>query len=442
MEKELEEDVKSLTNKISLASEKIDINKSLNIELETTFKKVLDEAFTRLELYGLLDTRDDIEYAYYEAEKSLTLAQLNFETAKTSRPDILADCQEMLEDISKDYEYFKDQLNTIKLIEIYDREVSDYDELLSKRREVNDILKCIKNEELLGLISEVVNKQYSTITMEEQDINTFNDLALEKERKLEMLSELREENESEEFQTVLKVLIENEKKKEEALLLEQQRIEEEEKKKKAEIERKKQEEILKRQKIIEEARKKEIEKRTKQLLEEQQNSILQGKKKETKVSFESIKDDVSLEEEKKEEEPVQEEVIPSREEMRLKLDLNALDDVQTLEDETDSSDDGEFLPTKNKDDIEKELFEEFNSKAIEKDVENSKDIEMFDNKVDGYAMFNDDDKEEHEEDDNMISGNKLPSVSIDEYMRNFDENKVDQNEALSDFDDSFPSIPV
>ena len=40
LESELEEDINSLTSKISLASEKIDINKSLNVELESTFKKI------------------------------------------------------------------------------------------------------------------------------------------------------------------------------------------------------------------------------------------------------------------------------------------------------------------------------------------------------------------------------------------------------------------
>ena len=303
--------------------------------------------------------------------------------------------------------------------------------------------------ELLELISELINKQYNTITMEEQDVNTFNDLALEKERKLELLSEIKDENDSEQFQSVLSVLIENEKKKQEALLLEQQRIEEEEKKKKSEIERKKQEEILKRQKIIEEARKKEIEKRTKQLLEEQQNSVLQSKKKvENKVSFESIKDDAYLDSNKLEEEKT-EEVIPSREENKLKLNLNVLNNMDNIDDNEDDDSTGDMLFTKNKADIEKELFEEFNSKNIEEKVEKSKDIEMFNDKIDDFMLFDDDDDEqngkiieEENEEDNINSNNKLPNVSIDEYMKNFDESKINPNEALSDFDDSFPSIPI
>ena len=456
----LEEDIKSLTSKISLASEKIDINKSLNLELETTFKKILNDAFSKLGLYELLDNRNNIEYDYYETEKLLTLAQLNYETAKNSHLDILADCQEMLSDISKDYTKYKDQINILKLIDIYENDVNDYNELLAKRREVNDILKGIKNEELLGLISDTVSKQYNTIMMEEQDINTFNDLALEKERKLETLSEIRDENNSEEFQSVLKVLIENEKKKQEKLLEEQRKIEEEEKKRRQEIERKKQEEILKKQKIIEEARKKEIEKRTKKLLEEQQNSVLQGRKKDNNVSFETIKD-VSLENEQNDEheEIVQEKPVMSREERNHKLKLNDLNnkDDDNEEQELKLKND-EFL-FKNKVDIEKELFEEFNNKnvntithhddnddAVVSKNENKDDDS--DNDLNNISLFGDKVEEEDKGNsllnkiENKMSNNSFPDMSIDEYMKNFDEDKLEKSDTLSDFGDEFPTIPM
>lgn len=456
----LEEDIKSLTSKISLASEKIDINKSLNLELETTFKKILNDAFSKLGLYELLDNRNNIEYDYYETEKLLTLAQLNYETAKNSHLDILADCQEMLNDVSKDYTKYKDQINILKLIDIYENDVNDYNELLAKRREVNDILKGIKNEELLGLISDTVSKQYNTIMMEEQDINTFNDLALEKERKLETLSEIRDENNSEEFQSVLKVLIENEKKKQEKLLEEQRKIEEEEKKRRQEIERKKQEEILKKQKIIEEARKKEIEKRTKKLLEEQQNSVLQGRKKDNNVSFETIKD-VSLENEQNDEheEIVQEKPVMSREERNHKMKLNDLNnkDDDNEEQELKLKND-EFL-FKNKVDIEKELFEEFNNKNVNTithhddndDVVVSKNEDKdddSDNDLNNISLFGDKVEEEDKGNsllnkiENKMSNNSFPDMSIDEYMKNFDEDKLEKSDTLSDFGDEFPTIPM
>lgn len=453
---ELESDINSLTSKIELASEKIDINKNLNVELENTFKKVLADAFSRLGLYDMLENRNDIEYAYYETEKSLTLAQLNYETARTSRPDLLSECQEMLNDISKDYSMYKDQISIIKLMSIYDNDVTNYDELLNKRREINEILKCIKNSELLALISDTVMKQYNTIMMEGQDINTFNDLTLEKERKEEKLVEINEENNSEEFQSLLGVLIENEKKRQERILEEQKRIEEEEKKKRQEIERKKQEELLKKQKIIEEARKKEIEKRTKQLLEEQQNSVLQNKKKESKVSFENIKD-VSLEEEKEIPDKEEEKPIVTRAERHLKLDLNDLnkkveEEKANLNEEISNENLDEKLVKqeeniKNKDDIEKELFEEFNNKKYEEanELEEKEDVSLFNDKID---MDTEEDNEDLLNDssfdglEDKMSNNKFPDMSIDEYMRNFNENDIEKSSNLGDFGDDFPTIPM
>ena len=413
LKEELENEVKSLSSKISLASEKIGINEKLNIELETKFKNLIGSAIEKCNYYELLDNREEIEYAYQETEKSLTLAEVNYETAKTSPMNILDDCQAMLEDIKKDYTKYKSKISILKLMEIFNREVNDYDELITKRREINDILKYIKDKDFLDMVLDTVSKQYNTIIMEQQDINTYNDLTLEKDRKMEALTEIESENNSEEFQSMLKVLIENEKKRQEKIMEEQRKIEEEEKKRRLEIERKKQEEILKRQKIIEEARKKEIEKRTRELLEQQQNSVLQGKKKET-LSFENIKgisngpvedvslrDDVMNTENKKEENE-----ILKREGFRKKQEnLDKIDLVENIEQ-------NEEVPVvKNKSVIEKELFEEFNEKPIER------------NKVE---------KQE----------NKLPEIDIDQYMKNFNENDVDDVDNIFNDDNIFPSIPL
>lgn len=413
LKEELENEVKSLSSKISLASEKIGINEKLNIELETKFKNLIGSAIEKCNYYELLDNREEIEYAYQETEKSLTLAEVNYETAKTSPMNILEDCQAMLEDIKKDYTKYKSKISILKLMEIFNREVNDYDELITKRREINDILKYIKDKDFLDMVLDTVSKQYNTIIMEQQDINTYNDLTLEKDRKMEALTEIESENNSEEFQSVLKVLIENEKKRQEKIMEEQRKIEEEEKKRRLEIERKKQEEILKRQKIIEEARKKEIEKRTRELLEQQQNSVLQGKKKET-LSFENIKgisngpvEDASLRDDvmntgnKKEENE-----ILKREDFRKKQEnLDKIDLVENIEH-------NEEVPVvKNKSAIEKELFEEFNEKPIERN------------------------KEEKQE-------NKLPEIDIDQYMKNFNENDVDDVDNIFNDDNIFPSIPL
>ena len=138
LKEELENEVKSLSSKISLASEKIDINKGLNIELESQFKSLLTDAFEKNGLYDLLELKDEIEFAYYETEKSLTLAELNLETAKTSPMNVLNDCQTMLQNVKQDYIKYKDRLSLLRLMEIFNREVNTYDELLKKRKEVNE----------------------------------------------------------------------------------------------------------------------------------------------------------------------------------------------------------------------------------------------------------------------------------------------------------------
>lgn len=424
---ELQDDIESLSNKISLASEKIDINKSLNMELESTFKKVVDDALKKLNLYSLCDIKDEIEYAYYETEKSLRMAESNLEVAKTSPINILTDCENMVASVKEDYVKYKEQISFLNLIDIFNNEVNDYDELLAKRQEINNILKYINNQEFLSLVEDTVNKQYNTVLMEQQDVNTFNDLVLEKERKTNALNEIENENNSDRFQNILEVLIKNEKKRQEKILEEQRRIEEIEKKKKLEIERKRQEEILKRQKIIEEARKKEIEKRTKQLLEEQQKSVLQTRKKEQEqnISFDMIRDISNNEIEQKIEET---KPIITREERNKK-------DVETLIDgiKLDESKQDESFENERESSIEKELFEEFNkendviSKPADKVNENDNNIINFFDKI--------------EETNDNNSNNKFPDMSIDEYMRQFNEDSVDKKNSIFD-EDAFPTIPM
>ena len=414
LQEELKEEVKNLSSKISLASKRIDINKSLNIELESKFKELLTDAFEKNGLYDLLDAKDEIEFAYYETEKSLTLAELNLEAAKTSPLNVLNDCETILEEVKDDYIKYKDKLSLLRLMEVFNRDVDSYDELLKKRKEVNDLFKYIKNKDFVNMVIDTVSKQYNTILMEQQDINTLEDLTIEKERKLEALSEIDEENNSEEFQGVLKVLIENEKKRQERILEEKNKIEEEERKKKLEIEKRRQEEILKRQKIIEEARKKEMEKRTRIMLEQQQNSVLQaGKKKD--FSFETIKASTKNNEIEK----------PLEEENKLGLRMDRKIDKPVVEETVKEKEEPVIL--KDKIEIEKELFDEF--KNQDKTVKPKNIDELLNNKV----------LEEHDE---PVREKKLPDISIDEYMKNFDAKKVEDNNEFFGSNDVFPSIPM
>ena len=150
---------------------------------------------------------------------------------------------------------------------------------------------------------------------------------------------------------------------------------------------------LKRQKIIEETRKKEIEKRTKPLLEEQQNSVLQTKKKEKTVSFETIKDISNSNEEKN---------IENNE----KQPMNIIGEVE------DSN-----LSVKNE--IENDLFEEFNNKAN-------------DHKPVSDDVF--------ERLDETMRKENFPKMSLDEYMNNFSGDNTDSNELFNT--STFPSIPM
>ena len=418
LEAELKEEVKNLSNKITLASQKIDINKSLNIELESKFKTLIANALEKNGLYDLLEAKDEIEYAYYETEKSLTLAELNLESAKTSPLNVISDCEEILQEVKDDYVKYRDKLSLLRLMELFNKDVDTYDELLRKRKDINDLFKYIKNSDFVNMVIDTVSTQYNTILMERQDINTYDDLRLEKERKLEALEEIEAENNSDEFQNVLKVLIENERKKQEKILEEKRRIEEEEKKKRLEIEKRKQEEILKRQKIIEEARKKEIEKRTRQLLEQQQNSVLQGKKKDKVYNFETIKDNLR-EEEKNIEEKKQEEVVKNN------VNVNK-ETFKPLDLDKFNNKNNEVI-IKDKGDIEKELFAEFNNQNNEN------------KKIDADKIFNSKVLEEIKEEPKE---KKLPDVSIDEYMKNFDEKKVQNNTDFFGSNDVFPSIPM
>ena len=402
LREELENDIKNLSNKISLANEKIEINKSLNVQLEATFKETLDDAFQKLNLLSLLDIKEDIEYAYYETEKSLRLAESNLEIAKTSPVGIASDCEAMLEEIRNDYDKYKDQVSILKLIEINEQSVNDYDELVTKRRRVNEALKYVKNQDLLDMIIDMVTKQFSTILMEQQDVNTFNDLAIERDRKSEAIDEIDNENNSEEFQAVLTNLIENERKRQEKILEEKRKIEEIEKQRRLEIQRKKQEEILKRQRVLEEARKKEIERRTKQLLEEQNNSILQGKKKEKPVVNYDAEDLSGNEEKDTNSEPMTRESFQARFN-HVKIDNDKIEKVDV------------------KATIEQDLFDEFNNKS--NDDGGSLDMDEL------FARL-----------DEKMADNKFPDMSIDEYMSSFSEDKIEKTDTLFD-DESFPSIP-
>ena len=380
-----------------MAEEKIQINESLNKELEKKFVSLIHDTINNMGFDSLTSMENEISDNYKEISSLYDKAKRNVISAREYSSDSLYECQNILYEIENEYNEYKNKVNIINLINLYAVPVDNYQELLEKREQINKYLLDIHDEDFISMIKGEVDKQYSTIMKEKQDMATYDDLLFERDKDEELINRLKEENNSSEFVSILSKLLENEKKRQKQILEEQKRIEEEERQKKLEIERKRQEEIAKRQRIIEENRKKEIEKRTKELLYEQNNSVLNSKK--DNFSFETIKD-------------------------------NTLDNDEK-EDE---------ISYKNKFDIEKELFDEFkiNKGKVDSESKYNGDISKILD-MDNDISIEEPIKKVQEE---KTNDNAFPLGNIDDYIKNFDESKVD-NLTLDSVlgDDFFPDLP-
>ena len=301
MEGILKEEIINLENNIKKANNKISNNKNLNKQLEEKMIRVVDEALTKLSLYELQDREKEIDLAYTELGYSLEKAKENAKVARKDYSDeIISECDNMLASITLEYERYKEKKLILKLIYLYRRKVDNYDELLNKREEFNNILMSITSSELYSMIGNELNKEYATIKLEGQDIATLKSLTDELENKKQILTDINTENNSEQFKKLLAHLLENERKYQEKLNEEKKKREQERLERQKLEEKKKLEEIAKRQKALEEERKKEIERRTKQLLEEKQNPVLITQKND------KTKDEVAL----KKEAPEQKKATP------------------------------------------------------------------------------------------------------------------------------------
>lgn len=307
LENVLKDEIKSLELNIKKANDKINNNKNLNKQLEEKMIRIVDDALTKLSLYELTEREKEIDLAYTQLGYSLEKAK---ENAKVARRDfseeIIVECDNMLASITLEYERYKEKKLILKLIYIYKEPVNNYEELLNKREEINNILINITSSELYSMIGSELNKEYATIKLEGQDVATLKSLIEEKELKQTTLEEINIENNSEKFKGLLSILLENEKKHQEQLLLEKKRKEQERLEREREEEKRKLEEIAKRQKALEEERKKEIERRTKQLLVEKKNPVLMPTKEEKQVKDETPK---TTRVEKKEQKPITKEPI-------------------------------------------------------------------------------------------------------------------------------------
>ena len=280
----LKDELEGLEKNIKKANEKIKSNVYLNKQLEEKMIRLLDKSLNKLGLYELQERSKEIDLAYTELGYSLEKAKENAKIARRDcTSDIILECDNMLSSITLEYERYKEKKLILRLIEIYRNKVNNYEELLTKREEINSILSGIVSSELYLEVGSELNKEYATIKLEKQDLTTLRSLLVEKENKERTLKQITKENESEELKGMLATLLENEKKYQEKLELEKKRKEEEARRRKIEEEKRKQIEMIKRQKVLEEERKKEIEERTKQLLAQKKNPILFDSKKPAKT---------------------------------------------------------------------------------------------------------------------------------------------------------------
>lgn len=296
-ENQLSREINELDPKISEAVKKIKNNKALNTTLEKKMISLLNRVFNKLKLYDLVEEKELIEAEFNELEFSLEKAKENVKKAKQSgKEELIIECDSLLSSVTLEYEKVKEKKYTLKLMEVYDNVISDYEQLLSKREEMNDILNELSSSYLYGIIGEELNKQYNTIKIEKQDMNTYETLVSERDTKYNELEKVVEENNSSEFREILDELLVNEKKKQEELLQEQRKIEYEERQRKLIEEKRLEDERRKRQQLIIEERKKNQESSTRQLLEQQKKTVIQPKEDNKIINYNSVVSSIPKEE--------------------------------------------------------------------------------------------------------------------------------------------------
>ena len=278
LKEKLQKEIETLKENIAKSDSKIKANDKINKELETKMIEMLEKSFNAMEIYSYKDREDEINLAFTELTFAKEKALQNVESARNANnTTLIVECEKMLDSVIEEYDKYFEKKMLLNLLYIYDRVVSNYDQLLAKRNEINDILSQIDSSDFYKLVSGEIGKQYNTIKLEQQDLKTYDSLKSEIDTKERLLNEIEEENNSTEFSFVLNDLIQNEKLKHEQELIEKRKKEYEERQQKLIEDSKKQEEIRKRQKLIEEARKRDIEIRTKELLEAKQKTVINPK---------------------------------------------------------------------------------------------------------------------------------------------------------------------
>ena len=274
-------DMKKLDLKLSEASRAVKANNRLNDILENKMKEVVSKALDKLNLYVLTGKREEIFRNYQNYEYARNLAENNLKTANEIKDETtILECEEMLAEINGHYNVYNEKLNILNLIDIYENNVNGYEELLEKREQINEILKNISNNPLYDEIIGELSKEYNTIKLEKQDIDNYESLKKERERKNRTLYELDEENNSKEFKLVIDEFVKNENRVREEKIRTAKTVEYQERQKKILEEQKIEAARVKRQKLIEEARLKEQQERLERVKELQEKTVINIEKEE------------------------------------------------------------------------------------------------------------------------------------------------------------------
>lgn len=268
-------EMKSLDIKISEASRNVKANTRLNESLENKMIKKIDNVLEELNLYSLVDQRSDITKKQESLKYALDMAKDNLKSARSlGDSSYIIECDSMLSEVTIEYSKYNEELNILKLIDIYDKMTSSYEDLLVKREKIEDILKNIDESELYKRINDELSKQYNTIKLEQRDIETYEKLKEERETKNKILYDIDEENNSKEFKLVLSELIRNEDRIKEERVRLAKRNEYNERQKRIAEEQKIEAARVRRQKLIEEARLKEQLASTERLKKLQDETVI------------------------------------------------------------------------------------------------------------------------------------------------------------------------
>lgn len=268
-------EMKSLDIKISEASRNVKANTRLNESLENKMIKKIDNVLEEFNLYSLVDQRSDITKKQESLKYALDMAKDNLKSARSlGDSSYIIECDSLLSEVTIEYSKYNEELNILKLIDIYDKMTSSYEELLTKREKIDEIFKNIDESELYKRLYDELSKQYNTIKLEQRDIETYEKLKEERETMNKILYDIDEENNSKEFKLVLSELIRNEDRIKEERVRLAKRNEYNERQKRIAEEQKIEAARVRRQKLIEEARLKEQLASTERLKKLQDETVI------------------------------------------------------------------------------------------------------------------------------------------------------------------------